>query len=279
MTAPLHLFIVSSVPLRSTSCVVPRSCSNLSFAHSLTQSHVVRAVRRRLAGVITCAQRYDSDSEKSPVKPDNLFPSSSSPSFQSTTPSKNDKSDPPPKPFWKRVLEDDQFDDLRTFALAFLVAMFVRSFVVEPRYIPSLSMYPTFDVGDQFLVDKVSRYARSPSDNDVVVFEPPPALLERGYRKKDAFIKRIVARAGETVHIHNGIVSVNGTVRDEPFINESPSYEWGPGVVPEGYVMVLGDNRNNSFDSHIWGFLPEKNIIGRAFIRYWPPSRFGTIFF
>lgn len=186
---------------------------------------------------------------------------------------------PSSKPFWKKVLEDDRFDDLRTFTLAFSIAILFRFFVVEPRYIPSLSMYPTFDVGDQFLVDKISRIARSPTDDDIVVFQPPPALREKGYRKSDAFIKRIIARAGETVHVHDGIVEVNGVIRKEPFINESPHYNWGPGVVPDGHVMVLGDNRNNSYDSHIWGFLPEENIIGRAWFRYWPPSRFGTIFF
>lgn len=185
----------------------------------------------------------------------------------------------PPRPFWKKFVEDDKYDDLRTFTLAFAIAIFVRSFIAEPRYIPSLSMYPTFEVGDQFLVDKISRVARSAVDNDIVVFQPPLALQEKGYRKSDAFIKRIVAREGETVYVHDGIVEVNGVVRKEPFISESPKYNWGPGVVPDGNVMVLGDNRNNSYDSHIWGFLPEENIIGRAWFRYWPPSRFGTTFF
>lgn len=180
--------------------------------------------------------------------------------------------------WWDRVLNDDQFDDLRTFTLAFVVALLVRGLVIEPRYIPSLSMFPTFEVGDQFLVDKVSKYVREPDSGDIVVFEPPQALRERGYRKKDAFIKRVIARGGDTVWIRQGKVEVNGHVRDEPFIKEDPNYEWGPGQVPEGYVMVLGDNRNNSYDSHIWGFLPEKNIIGRALVRYWPPSRFGSTF-
>lgn len=181
------------------------------------------------------------------------------------------------KPFWRRVLEDDQFDDLRTFGLAFALAVLLRTFVVEPRYIPSLSMYPTFDIGDQFLVDKLTRAARAPQRGDIVVFEPPPALIERGYRRSDAFIKRLIARSGDTVYVHDGVVEVNGEQPSEPFINERPSYDWGPGVVPEGFVMVLGDNRNNSYDSHVWGFLPEQNIIGRAIVRYWPPARFGTL--
>lgn len=205
-----------------------------------------------------------------------IFPSSS-PLSDSPPTDPQSETQKSSKPFWKRVIEDDDFDDLRTFTLAFVMAMLVRAFVVEPRYIPSLSMYPTFDVGDQFLVDKVSRLAHAASDDDIVVFEPPTALRERGYSKSDAFIKRVIARGGEEVFIHDGTVEVNGIIRKEPFINESPDYKWGPGVVPEGYVMVLGDNRNNSYDSHIWGFLPEENIIGKAWLRYWPPSRFGTV--
>lgn len=222
----------------------------------------------------------DEDPDKPPKSTRDLFPSSS-PSLGELDEKDDDgQTDPKSnKPFWKRVVEDDSFDDLRTFTIAFGFALLLRTFVVEPRYIPSLSMYPTFDVGDQFLVDKISRIARSANDDDIVVFEPPAALIERGYQKTDAFIKRVVARAGETVFVHDGVVEVNGVVRKEPFINESPAYNWGPGVVPDGHVMVLGDNRNNSYDSHIWGFLPEENIIGRAFLRYWPPSRFGTIFF
>lgn len=176
------------------------------------------------------------------------------------------------------MLHDDQFDDLRTFSVAFVVALLVRAVVIEPRYIPSLSMFPTFDVGDQFLVDKVSKYVRKAESGDIVVFEPPEVLQERGYRKKDAFIKRVVAKGGDTVLIKDGKLWVNGHKREEPFVKENPNYEWGPDTVPNGFVMVLGDNRNNSFDSHIWGFLPQDNIIGRAVVRYWPPSRFGASF-
>lgn len=184
----------------------------------------------------------------------------------------------PPKPLWHRVLYDDAFDDLRTFALAFSVALLVRSTLLEPRYIPSLSMYPTFDIGDQFLVDKLAPRLHHLDTNDVVVFEPPPALQERGYKKSDAFIKRVIAQPGDMVTVRDGVLTVNGVEREEPFINERPNYSWGPATVPEGMVMVLGDNRNNSYDSHIWGFLPQSNIIGKAMVRYWPPARFGTIF-
>lgn len=182
-----------------------------------------------------------------------------------------------PRPWWKKVAEDEKFDDLRTFSIAFAFALCVRGLVVEPRFIPSLSMYPTFEVGDQLLVEKVSKLFRSPQAGDIVVFEPPGALLERGYRKKDAFIKRVVARAGDAVRIRDGHVEVNGVVKQEAYISELPNYEWGPGVVPAGFVMVLGDNRNNSYDSHIWGYLPESNIIGRAVVKYWPLDKVGSV--
>ena len=70
---------------------------------------------------------------------------------------------------------------------------------------------------------------------------------------------------------------VNGILQDEPYTNEHPEYTLAPMTVPAGTVLVLGDNRNKSFDSHVWGFLPEKNIIGRAVIKYWPPWRVGFI--
>lgn len=207
------------------------------------------------------------------------FPPSAPADESPKPPSPPELETPAPRSWFSRVLNDDQFDDLRTFTMAFAFALLVRGFVVEPRYIPSLSMFPTFDIGDQFLVDKVSKYVRSPETGDVVVFEPPQALKERGYRKKDAFIKRIVARGGDVVRITGGEVYVNDLRREEPFIKEHPNYEWGPGEVPAGFVMVLGDNRNNSYDSHIWGFLPEENIIGKAMVRYWPPARVGSSFY
>jgi signal peptidase I len=78
------------------------------------------------------------------------------------------------------------------------------------------------------------------------------------------------------VRVRNGHVERNGIVQEEAFVEEAPRYEWGPATIPDGYVMVLGDNRNNSYDSHIWGFLPTRNVIGRAFLRYWPLNRVGS---
>lgn len=184
----------------------------------------------------------------------------------------------------KNLIRSDEFkEDLKVYFWSLAIALLLRFFIIEPRFIPSLSMFPTFDVGDQLAVEKVTKRVKPLYRNEVVVFTPPKSfqdIMENEYgdksRAKEALIKRIVAVEGDKVEVKRGKLYVNGEVQDEPFTAEDAEYQFGPVVVPKGNVLVLGDNRNHSLDGHIWGFLPNDNIIGRAVFVYWPPWRMGN---
>lgn len=174
--------------------------------------------------------------------------------------------------FWPRQRENTV---LLTVALG--LALAIRLFVAEPRFIPSDSMVPTLEVGDRLVVEKVSLHFRPPHRGEVVIFEPPQQLQHLGYDRDQVFIKRVIGEPGQEVAVQEGRVLVNHQPLTEPYIAEPPAYDWGPFVVPEHALLVMGDNRNNSNDSHVWGFLPEANLRGRALFRFWPLSRAGWV--
>jgi signal peptidase I len=174
--------------------------------------------------------------------------------------------------WWKKWGENIQI-----LILALGLAFFIRTFVAEPRYIPSESMIPTLEIGDRLIVEKLSYYANLPHRGDIVVFAPPPQLQEQGYQEDQAFIKRVIGLPGDTVSVQNGRVFVNQKLLTEAYIAEPPNYPMSPIVVPSAQLFVMGDNRNNSNDSHIWGFLPKANIVGHACFRFWPLERFGGV--
>jgi len=178
---------------------------------------------------------------------------------------------------WARLRrgEGEVAEFLKEFVPTFAFFLAIRIALVEPRYIPSLSMYPTLDINDQLAVEKVSKWNRPPRRGEIVVFDPPDAFWRLSQRERDgeALIKRVVAVGGDTVEVRGGRLYVNGQLQDESYVNERAAYELPPLAVPPGSVFVLGDNRNQSFDSHYWGFLPQRNIIGHAVVSYWPPGR------
>ncbi|HEY9608181.1 signal peptidase I [Allocoleopsis sp.] len=174
--------------------------------------------------------------------------------------------------FWRQLREN-----LQILAIALALAVLIRAFVAEPRYIPSESMLPTLEVGDRLVVEKISYHFRSPAIGEIVVFDPPQQLQLQGYPKDQAFIKRVMGTPGQMIQVKDGQVYRNNVPLKEDYIAEPPDYQMPAVQVPEGHLFVMGDNRNNSRDSHAWGFLPQQNVIGHACFRFWPLQRIGRV--
>lgn len=190
----------------------------------------------------------------------------------------------PPSPPPHKQTENPWVEALKTVGLSLVLALGIRHFVAEARYIPSESMVPTLEVNDRLIVEKISYNFNAPERGDIIVFMPPEAagreclgLQGQSGQIKDAFIKRVIGLPGETVEVSNGQVLINSQPIQEDYISAPPNYQWGPEVIPEESYLVLGDNRNNSCDGHFWGTVPAENIIGRAVFRFWPPNRVGSI--
>lgn len=174
--------------------------------------------------------------------------------------------------------ENSWIEAAKTLGISLLLAFGIRQFIAEPRYIPSESMVPTLAVNDRLMVEKLSYLFHLPNRGDVVVFWPPDRLKQQNPElKKDAFIKRIVGLPGDRVEVKEGKVFINNQPLIEDYIAAKPNYQWGPEIVPDDSYLVLGDNRNNSYDSHFWGYVPRQNLIGRAVFRFWPLPRIGGI--
>jgi signal peptidase I len=189
-------------------------------------------------------------------------------------------------------VENPWVETIKTIGLSVVLAFGIRSFVAEARYIPSGSMLPTLQIDDRLIIDKLTYRFRDPVRGDIVVFNPTAQLEKENY--KDAFIKRVIGVPGDRVEVKGGKVYINGKVLPEKYLDEPPAKDWSTadryasdemykvswpadGRVPPGQYLVLGDNRNNSYDSHYWGFVPKDKIVGKATVRFWPINRAGGI--
>lgn len=188
-------------------------------------------------------------------------------------------------------------ETIETIVIALILAIFIRATVAEAAFYPSESMVPTLLIQDRLVVEKISNYTGSPKRGQILVFYPPKkepmlpngvseedysSFLSRtylwlGFTTKVAYIKRVVGLPGETLEVKDGTVFINGKPLEEDYINEKPYYDYGPIKLKDDQLFMMGDNRNNSLDSHAWGPLPMQNVIGHAVVRFWPPKRIGTI--
>ncbi|MCM8781640.1 MAG: signal peptidase I [Candidatus Omnitrophica bacterium] len=162
--------------------------------------------------------------------------------------------------------------------IAFILAMIIRTYVVQAFKIPSGSMKPTFLEGDRILVNKFIYRFKEPQRGDIVVFKYPED------KKKD-FVKRLIARGGETLEIKDGNIYINDKLVENPYVMRG-FYYYNRGdygglnqqikVPPDSYY-VLGDNSASSRDSRYWGFVPKKNLLGKAVLIYWPLHRIRVV--
>lgn len=166
------------------------------------------------------------------------------------------QSKPRPKSAWRELLE--------TVLLTAIVFLAIRA-VAQNYQVEGHSMDPTMHNGEFVIVLKAVYWFHPPQTGDIIVLKDPEDPSRN-------FIKRVIGTPGDTVAVHNGQVFLNGHALREPYIAQPPAYTVASEKIPAGSYWVLGDNRNDSNDSHIWGLLPRSYVIGKAWLVYWPPS-------
>lgn len=176
----------------------------------------------------------------------------------------------------RKIKKKETADWFKSLLWAVIIAVLIRIFFIGNFKIPTTSMVPTLKVGDRLLSNNIIYKIRPPLRGEVVIFKYPEDP------KRD-FVKRMIGLPGETLQIKDGSIYINGTkVVDTPIAN---IYYYSEGYfgnqseikIPAGCYYVLGDNSINSRDSRYWGFVPAKNIVGKALFIYWPPWRMGCI--
>jgi signal peptidase I len=168
-------------------------------------------------------------------------------------------------------------DALEPVVLAFAVFMIIYLFLFQPHKVDGMSMYPSFNTKELILTDKITYKRSEPQRGDVIVFHAPPPF-------DSDFIKRIIGLPGETVMIKGGSVYINGQILKESYLppddvtlEKSFLRDGVPYAIPAGYFMVFGDNRGFSSDSREWGPISKSAIVGKAWVRYWPPGKVGIV--
>lgn len=159
-------------------------------------------------------------------------------------------------------------DTVETVLLALILFLGINA-VSDRVRVENISMQPTLYSGEFVLVNKLAYKLGSPHIGDIIVFPYPKDPQEK-------YIKRVIGLPGDVVKVANGTVYVNNQPLDEPYIAAPPAYD-GVWQVPQGDLFVLGDNRNQSSDSHVWGYVPIDTVIGRALVIYWPFDKFRIL--
>jgi signal peptidase I len=175
--------------------------------------------------------------------------------------------EPAPTPAPANNLRRFLLDLLETVGLAVVLFLAINAISARVR-VDGFSMRPTLENGEFVLVNRLAYRFGEPERGDIIVF--------RSLLAPEDLIKRVIGLPGDVVKVENGAVTINGITVNEPYIAASPYYS-GTWEVPPGNLFVLGDNRNDSSDSHSWGFLPTENIVGKAVLVYWPFSNFMVL--
>lgn len=173
-----------------------------------------------------------------------------------------------PEPVKKNSFWRSLWEIVETLLLALILYFAIDAVFARVR-VENISMEPTLMPGDVLVVNKVAYKFGNYHTGDIVVFHNPN-------NESEDYIKRLIGTPGDTVAVHGGQVAVNGVVLNENYIAAVPNYE-GDWIVTPGSVFVLGDNRNQSSDSHEWGVVPLKEIVGKALVIYWPMNAMKII--
>jgi signal peptidase I len=178
--------------------------------------------------------------------------------------------------------------------VALVVAIVIKTFFFQAFYIPSGSMIPTLEINDRVLVNKMSYRFGAVERGDILVFDSPEAIdIERSFVSRVArsigeatgltspdtvLIKRVIGLPGETVEVRDNQVYVNGNPIAEPYLPDGIAMrDFEELVIPADHVFMMGDNRNQSRDSRVFGPIPREDIVGRAFVTVWPPGAWGGL--